>query len=238
MAGVLCTGNEEEGIEASGVFLGTLQEDMIDTVRRVKKPFVDVFIEKMFFDDADYPLTYVPMFNMVLPLRKGQKVWVKFNQGNHRYPMLWKLASDFDDDSGYMKDYKLPKDGSLVTFPGAEDTTEVFKISDSIWFVSTKSYGILHWGEQCVLLDGKRIITNSSGDIDFKAGRDINMEAGGKYVLQNASYGFKEMMDGLYDILKSFNVVGSSTSQNTGPSTKTQLLLWQNKYNGLLGGKK
>ena len=178
MAGVLYSSGDKEGVEASGVFLGVLKEDMIDTVKRVKKPFIDVFIEKVFFEDADYPLTYVPMFNMVLPLKKGHKVWVYFNQENHRYPVLWKLADNLDESfTGRKAD--IPSSGSLVTFPNADDTTEVLKISDDIWFIATVSYGVLHWGDQCLLLNGDCLLMNAktfgikSGGIEMKFGNGL-----------------------------------------------------------------
>jgi len=175
MAGVLCSG-EASGVEATGVYRGVLVEDMIDTVRRVKKPFIDVCIESLFFKDAAYPLTYVPMFNMVLPLKKDQEVWVYFNQENHRYPVLWKLADDVGKD--FTDKLSLPDSGSLVSFPNAEDTTSVTKFSDSCWFISTKSYGVLHWGDQCVLMNDDSIITNAKSKLHYKSGGGFVVEAG------------------------------------------------------------
>ena len=161
MAGILWGEDKRVGVEASGVFHGVLQEDMIETVKRVKKPFIDVYMKDLFFEDANYPLTYVPMFNMVLPLKKGQEVWVQFNQENHRYPVLWKLFEDLGE--GYTGGkFELPGDGDLVTFPDVKDTTEVVKISDDMWFICTASYGVLHWGSQCILLNEDSIVTNSS----------------------------------------------------------------------------
>lgn len=159
MGGVLYKSGGSVGVEASGVFSGILQEDMVSTVQRVKRPFIDVFIDKLFFKDTDYPLTYVPMFNMVLPLKAGQRVWVQFNQENHRYPVLWKLADEVDKpfvDS----EFRLPGDG----FPEVSGTTEVLKVSDKMWFISTDSYGVVHWGDQCILLsDNKILIGNGVG---------------------------------------------------------------------------
>ena len=172
MAGILYSSGKNEGVEATGVYRGILMEDMIDTVRRVKKPFIDVYVEDLFFDNADYPLTYVPMFNMVLPLKKDQEVWVQFNQQNHRYPVLWKLADNLDDN--YTDEQvDLPSPGTLVEIPGAEATTEVLKISDDIWFIATASYGVLKWGEQCVLLNGNCLLMNAqafgvkAGNLEF-----------------------------------------------------------------------
>jgi len=183
MGGVLCKG-DPSGVEATGVYQGVLVEDMIDTVKRVKKPFIDVFIEGMFFKDADYPLTYVPMFNMVLPLKKDQKVFVYFNQDNQRYPVLWKLADEVSKE--YIDKYGFPK-GGLVSFPDAEDTTEVTKFSDFCWFIGTKSYGVFNWGEQCVLLNKDSIITNARGSLQYKSGGDFVVESFNDIILKSTA---------------------------------------------------
>jgi len=193
MAGVLCDG-DFPGVEATGVFKGVLVEDMIDTVRSVKKPFINVYIGDLFFRDADYPLTYVPMFNMVLPLKKDQEVWVYFSQENHRYPVLWKLADDVSKE--YTDKHSLPANGVLVSFPNAEDTTEVMKFSDNFWFIGTKSYGVFHWGDQCVLLNNDSIIMNAKNKIGFKSGGGFMVEAGGKIILEGTKV---KLGDVLYD---------------------------------------
>jgi len=184
MGGILCKG-DPTGVEATGVYSGVLTEDMIDTVKRVKKPFVDVFIEGLFFKDTDYPLTYVPMFNMVLPLKKDQKVFVYFNQDNHRYPVLWKMADEVSKE--FTDKFSLPSSGGLVSFPSAEDTTEVTKFSDSCWFIGTKSYGVFHWGDQCVLLNDDSIITNAKSKLHFKSGGDFTVEAQKDIVMESSS---------------------------------------------------
>jgi hypothetical protein len=166
MPGVLWNvDGEREAVEASGVYRGVVKEDMIDTVRRVKRPFIDVFIEELFFEDADYPLTYVPMVNMVLPLKEGQEVWVYFNQQNHRYPVFWKLAGKFEDSTDFVKPeaFEPSLTGELVNWPGPEVTKEVFKISDDMWVIATDSYCVMHYGSSCVLMNAGGVFTNSSG---------------------------------------------------------------------------
>lgn len=163
MAGCLWGVGEKSGVEASGVYSGVLKEDMVDTVRRVKKPFVDVFIEDLFFEDKDYPLTYVPMVNMVLPLKKDQKVWVTFPQENNaRYPVLWKLADEYSGDFvdvRYDVD-RFSKDN--VEFPSTEETKEVYKLSDDMWVIVTDSYCVMHYGDSCVLMNSGGVYTNAS----------------------------------------------------------------------------
>ena len=64
------------GTEATGVYVGTLVEDMIETVKREKKLYCKVHIPDFFAKDSDYPLTYVPFWAMSLPLKKDDKVLV------------------------------------------------------------------------------------------------------------------------------------------------------------------
>jgi hypothetical protein len=92
MPGLIYGEGEWEGVEASGVYQGVVQEDMIATVRKTHRPFLDVYMKDLFSLETGYPLTYVPAFGMVLPLKTGQKVWVYFNHENFRYPVLWKLG--------------------------------------------------------------------------------------------------------------------------------------------------
>jgi len=222
MAGILYDGRKAPGVESSGVYKGILVEDMIDTVRNVKKPFIDVFIEDLFFKDADYPLTYVPMFNMVLPLKKDQEVWVYFNQENHRYPVLWKLADDVTKE--YTENLELPTKGSLVSFPNAEDTTEVTKFSDSCWFIGTKSYGVFHWGEQCVLLNDDSIITNAKSKLHYKSGGDFTVEAADGIILMSDS-GFKVESSDEMAVKSSANIQVESQNDITVESSAGKILL-------------
>jgi hypothetical protein len=161
--GILWNVDEErEGVESTGLYRGVLQEDMVDTVHRVQRPFVDVFMEGLFFDDADYPLTYVPMVNMVLPLKKGQEVWVYFNQQNLRYPVLWKLVDKVGDETDFIKEKFEPAlSGSVVAMPEVELTKTVYKISDSMWVISTDSYCVMHYGDSCVLMNSGGVFANA-----------------------------------------------------------------------------
>jgi hypothetical protein len=176
VAGILWNVDEErEGVEATGLFRGVLQEDMIDTVHRVQRPFIDVFIDDLFFEDADYPLTYVPMVNMVLPLKKGQQVWVYFNQQNHRYPVLWKLVEKLDGDTDFIKEKFEPMlSGNVVTMPEVELTKTVLKVSDSMWVISTDSYCVMHYGVSCVLMNADGVFTNA--DTVNMVGNTFNLD--------------------------------------------------------------
>ena len=208
MGGKLPKSGDREGIEASGVYLGVLQEDMIETVRKVKKPYADVFVKSLFFETADYPLTYVPMFNMVLPLKSGQKVWVYFNQENHRYPVLWKLADGLDKPF-IDKNFPLP-----TGFPTADDTADVHKFSEKMWFITTKSYGVLHWGDQCILLnDDKILIGNNIGSMG-------------------------EMVDDILTELIKLKTTGSPTNHMISPDSVTRLTKIKAKWNQVFTNKR
>lgn len=163
MPGILWNVDEErEGVEATGLYRGVLQEDMIDTVHRVQRPFIDVFMGDLFFEDVDYPLTYVPMVNMVLPLKKGQEVWVYFNQQNHRYPILWKLVDKLDGETDFIKEkFEFALSGAVVAMPGAELTKTVYKVSDAMWVITTDSYCVMHYGDSCVLMNSGGVFTNA-----------------------------------------------------------------------------
>ena len=84
------------GVEATGVYIGTLVEDMIDTVKREKKLYCNVLIEDFFQKGTGYPLTYVPFWAMSLPLKKDDKVLVEFHQGNLMFPVLYKNPDEID----------------------------------------------------------------------------------------------------------------------------------------------
>jgi hypothetical protein len=160
-------------MEATGVYVGVLQEDMVETVKSVKMPYCDILISDLYTANTDYPLTYVPMWNMILPLKKGDKVYVKFSQDNAMYPVLYKPYSAFE--SGVYSDYTLPSNGDLVIFPASVETASVVKITDDYYLISTDSYTVLH-SSGCVYL------ISSSGQIlyatklQFLAGT-VNVEA-------------------------------------------------------------
>ena len=184
MSGILVDSGGTLGVESSGVFKGVLVEDMITTVRRVKKSFIDVFIPELFFEDEDYPLTYIPLVNITLPLKKDQEVWVYFNQSNHRYPVFWKLADDFDESSGFLKDYEMPSDGSEVSFPSKEETLEVHQFSDDVWLINTNSYCVLYRGDQCVVLGDTDVHVNAKGTLNLKAST-VKIEASSNIVFKS-----------------------------------------------------
>jgi len=161
-----------EGVECTGVYVGVLQEDMIDTLRRVRRPFIDVLVPKIHGDGAlDYPLTYVNPYGMCLPLRKGDRVWVRFEQDNTLYPVLHKLYAPLDgvddgEDAGdegeealngnhFMSDFVFPelKEGVQFEWPEQAPLKQVLKIGPDHWLVSSDYYSVWRKGETCFILD-------------------------------------------------------------------------------------
>ena len=170
MAGILWGEDELEGVECTGVYVGELQEDMIDTLRRVRRPFIDVLVPKIHGEGLlDYPLTYVNPYGMCLPLRKGDKVWVRFEQDNTLYPVLHKLYTPLDggenEEGGedeeavngnhFMGDFVFPELKEEVRFgwPRQAPLKQVLKIGPDHWLVSSDYYSVWRKGETCFILD-------------------------------------------------------------------------------------
>lgn len=143
--------------EVSGVFEATLLEDMMDTVNRVKRPFIDCEIPDVLEKDL-HPLTYVPSIFMTYPLKKGDKVLVKFNQDNFRYPVLWKITTEWEDD--VVKSIEFPADGTEVKFPDPEKVVSVTKINDGYYVYVTDKYVLVRTGDQFTLLSPSGETTN------------------------------------------------------------------------------
>jgi hypothetical protein len=146
-------------VEATGVYQGTLQEDMIDTVIRVKKPCIDVLIPELYSNNTPYPLTFVPVWFMTLPLRKGDQVWVAFSQDNLRYPYLYKPVTDLD--TSFTEPTQLPESGRLVQFPPSASTKAAYKLSEGYYIIATDEYVVLHCNNQAYLINSNGMIMNS-----------------------------------------------------------------------------
>lgn len=174
-----------------GCYEGVLQCDMIDAVLKFKRPVIDVLYPDLFSADKPYPLTYVPMPLMCLPLRKGRKVVARFTDGSAMYPVLYKLA-DEDYDSEFIAEDKkiaLPTSGELVKWPEAQCTLSVVKLSEKSWVITTTAsaddsdadgYTILHRGGQTVLLgDDKYLVASDNVGILASAGISFEVTGGG-----------------------------------------------------------
>lgn len=159
------------GTEATGVYVGTLVEDMITTVAREKKLYCNVHIPEFFAKDTDYPLTYVPLWAMSLPLKEGDKVLVEFHQDNLMYPVLYKNPNEID--KGFYEQFNVNKTTDL---PNNQDTEGAFRLGNDSYIIKTKNYTIIHQNNGFLLLD-------DSGKV-YVYGSAIKMISSGKTLIK------------------------------------------------------
>lgn len=199
--------------EATGVYAGTLQEDMVDTVKRTKKLCCDVLIPQFFTNQVKYPLTYVPLWATVLPLKKGDKVLVTFNQGNLKYPILYKNASELEDS--FFNKFNLPSNTL-----NAEETVSVIKIGVNSYLLKTNSYTVLrNGGSSCIILSdnetyvcGNDVTVLSTGTSNIKGntvkidgnnvtvnGNQTNIESSTGVSIKGSLMDLKTVLDNLLD---------------------------------------
>lgn len=172
--------------EASGVFIGILQEDMIETVKTTKKLYCNVWIPEFYTKDSDYPLTYVPLWAFSLPLRKGDKVLVRFNQDNLMYPILYKNQSELEDT--FFKQFDVAKsvDGGNIQAYTTEDSVGVQKIGVDSYIIKTEDYTIIRQNNGFILIDkddkmyvyGSEINVISSGTVNIDSAQNIQVYTG------------------------------------------------------------
>jgi hypothetical protein len=228
------------GVEASGVYHGTLKEDMIDTVRRTGKSFIDVDIEGLYWseDEEDYyPLTYVPVMNQILALTAGTQVWVRFAQDNLRYPVFWKLKEPTSDawygqaGVSFTKDEdpirNFPDGGSEVEYPEAQNTKFVHKLSDNFWVIGTDGYLFLHnvgapeqdlvFSSRGTLLSVSEFQVLSRGDITFES------SGAGRYHLNNGTQNFADLLSDICDLVAGLSTVDGK-AMNPASITKAKAL--------------
>lgn len=158
--------------EATGVYDGVLTEDMIQTVIREKRLVCNVDVADVFNSEFRHPLVHVPLWAMSLPLRKGDKVRVLFNQGDPQYPVLYKNPSDLPD--GFLKNFDLGKgvSGGNINIPAADDNVACFNLGEDSYLIKTESYTVLHQNGGFVLID--------RNDKIYVYGKEINLSADGK----------------------------------------------------------
>lgn len=185
------------GTEATGVYVGTLVEDMIETVKREKKLYCKVHIPDFFAKDSDYPLTYVPFWAMSLPLREGDKVMVEFHQCNLMYPVLYKNPDEIDKQ--FYEKFNIPNGvtGGRASQPTAVDTIGAFKLGENSYVIKTDNYTLIHQGDNgyiCIDNDGKTYIQGT--DINIIANGKLNIDASGDIKLTNTGTGNIDIKSG------------------------------------------
>ena len=166
------------GTEATGIYVGTLVEDMIDTVAREKKLYCNVHIERFFQKDTNYPLTYVPFWAMSLPLKKGNKVMVEFHQGNLMYPVLYKNPDEID--SGFFNKFDTNKsvNGGNIQGYTPKDTVGCERIGENSYLIKTDDYTVIHQDNGFILID--------KSDKVYIYGNGINIITAGKFNLDSS----------------------------------------------------
>lgn len=218
--------------EATGVYAGTLQEDMIDTVKKTKKLCCDVLIPQFFTKQVKYPLTYVPLWATVLPLKKGDKVLVTFNQGNLKYPILYKNASELEDS--FFNKFNLPSNTL-----NAEETVSVIKIGVDSYLLKTNSYTVLRNGSSsCIILSdnetyvcGSDVTVLSTGTSNIKGntvkidgnnvtvkGNQTDIESSTGVSIKGSLMDLKTVLDKLLD-----GIVNSASTAVTAQAYATAL---------------
>ena len=166
-------------VEATGIFEGTLLEDMIVTVQRTGQLVCDVDIPDVFNKDFKHPYVYVPLWAMSLPLREGNKVQVVFNQGDFLYPVLYKNPNELPE--GFTEEkWNLPQDisGGNIKLPKASKNVSCQWIGDDAYLIKTEDYTILHQNNGFILITKENKI--------FVYGDEINLCANGKLNIDSA----------------------------------------------------
>lgn len=165
--------------EATGTYVGELLEDMIDTVSRTHKMYCDVDIPQFFSKDKAHPLTYVPLWGMSLPLKKGDKVIVKFCQNDLTLPMLYKNPDEIDKGFYEKFDFGNFVQGGNVTKPTAENTLGSQKIGTDSYLIKTANYTVIHQNNGFLMIDkdGKVYVYGSA--VNIVATGDVKIDAGG-----------------------------------------------------------
>ena len=175
------------GTEATGIYVGTLVEDMIETVAREKKLYCNVHIESLFQKDTDYPLTYVPFWAMSLPLREGDKVLVEFHQGNLMYPVLYKNPDEIDEQFFEQFDTNKSVEGGNIQGYEPSDTVGAFKLGVDSYVIKTDDYTVIHQNNGFILIDKEDKIYAYGSEINLISDGTVNVDSKDKINIFSSS---------------------------------------------------
>ena len=190
--------------EATGVFQGILLENMIDTVTKTHKLYCDVDIPQFYEKTLRHPLTYVPLWAMTLPLKQGDKVYVKFHQNNPALPILWKTASDVD--KGMYEKFNFPSGvtgGNIKTLTPV-NTFYSQKFGDNSFIIKTANYTVLRQNNAYILLDKDDKVYIQGSEINQIATGDYKVDASGsvKFFSPSGKFNIGNNSDTLGSLLK------------------------------------
>ena len=179
------------GTEATGVYVGTLVEDMITTVAREKKLYCNVHIPEFFAKDTNYPLTFVPLWAMSLPLKQGDKVLVTFHQNNLMYPVLYKNPNEIDKDFYTKFEFPTGVSGGKITPPTALDTLGAFQLGENSYIIKTKDYTVIHQDKGYIFINKDNKIYVQGSEINMISTGTLNMDTSGKTTMFSPTGKFK-----------------------------------------------
>ena len=165
------------GMEATGVYIGKLVEDMIDTVKREKKLYCNVYIPEFFAKDSNYPLTYVPFWAMSLPLKKDDKVFVEFHQNNLMYPVLYKNPDEIDNQFFEKFDTNKSVSGGNIQGYQPKDTVGAERIGENSYIIKTDGYTVIHQNNGFILIDKSDKIYTYGSEINIISSGKMNIDA-------------------------------------------------------------
>ena len=212
-------------IEATGVYEGVLYEDMIDTVQKYHKLYCDVTITGFFNPDYKHPLTFVPLWAMSLPLKKGDKVLVKFADNDWSRPYLWRQKPEIDH--WHWDQWNFPeKFEHFTTQPSSEKNFSVQKIGEEAFIVKTDSYTLIRQNNAFILLNtsgeiyaqGSKLQAEITGDalVDVKGNSKIYAD-GDAVIEANGNVELKSNGDVKINAQGSINAIaGGGASLNAG----------------------
>ena len=165
------------GVEATGVYIGKLVEDMIDTVKREKKLYCNVYVPEFFAKDSNYPLTYVPFWAMSLPLKKDDKVLVEFHQSNLMFPVLYKNPDEIDDQFFEKFDTNKSVSGGNIQGYQPKDTVGAERIGENSYIIKTDDYTVIHQNNGFILIDKNDKIYTYGSEINIISSGKMNIDA-------------------------------------------------------------
>lgn len=174
-------------IEANTVYLGTLLEDMIDTVTRTKAMYCDVSIPDLFVEGYSHPLTYVPFYAMTLPLRKGDKVLIRFKDEDYSLPYIWKNPSEID--SAFYEKFEFPTgvDEGNIEIPESVETVSSIKIGENSFIIKTDNYTLIRQNDGYMLLDNNNNIFIHGSSVNIISNGDFNVDCSGDCKVYSSS---------------------------------------------------